>query len=836
MRVEYLFLLLGLAIVLFAVAGRRAKPPSQPKRDQVVLRMTWLWGGNVLVGKESRSAAERAERLALEYFLKSHPGITFAPYSGLKLQGSATEAGLLMAMAGGAAGELLYTNFRTLQQFIDQGFLYPLDDYVLAWARELEGLAPDAPLTLDEIDPAIFRIEPQVWEVIVRPGPDGAKHVYSMPYQQAVMALLYRRDIFRKAGLDPNRGPRDWAELKSFAYRVTDPEQGVYGFGLPAGAIAGWHFNNFLWQAGGEVVKQLPDGSWKCVMDDDAAVTALQYYRDLLTTTKREGGKTMPIAMRHDFRLDFNEGRCAMYMDYTHDFLTAALGIEPNLVGIAPLPAGPAGHANEINARMWGINATIKDKRVRDAAWEFIKFTCSDDYHRIRTRVLVEAGYAQLVSVGNLERFGYKDYLRQVPADWAEANELAFKWGHPDPNGRNCQNIYTEETVPLDVVMLDPEAAQKAAYRPGSPEAERDRADLRALLQKTAAKIDAKLLGKIDERKLASQRRIAFAVVAAIAAAMAFLIYRVVRGFGRGAAESLPGRHVRRVEHVAAWAFMFVALASIFVWAYLPLARGSVMAFQDYKILGGGKFVGLDNFISAFNQDTFWFAVRNTFLYVALTLGLGFFAPLILALLLNEVPRGKYLLRTIYYLPAAISGLVILYLWKWFYDPSPNGLLNTILDVFHIPPQTWLNDPKLAMLCIIVPGIWAAAGPGSIIYLAALKSIPEELYEAADLDGATPWRKIWAITLPYLKPLIIINLVGAFVGAFRAAENVFVMTGGGPLYATHVLGLEVWMQAFMYLNFGYATAVAWMLGAMLIGFTVYQLRILRRVRFTTAGA
>jgi multiple sugar transport system permease protein len=153
-----------------------------------------------------------------------------------------------------------------------------------------------------------------------------------------------------------------------------------------------------------------------------------------------------------------------------------------------------------------------------------------------------------------------------------------------------------------------------------------------------------------------------------------------------------------------------------------------------------------------------------------------------------------------------------------------------------LDPRNWLADEYhfINMMVVILPAVWAGAGPGSIIYIAALKTVPEEYYESADLDGAGVWRKIWAITLPTLKPLIIINFVGAFIGSFHAAQNVFVMTGGGPQNRTLLIGLEIWYNAFLYLKFGYATALAWILGATLIGFTMYQLRILKKVEFTTA--
>lgn len=201
------------------------------------------------------------------------------------------------------------------------------------------------------------------------------------------------------------------------------------------------------------------------------------------------------------------------------------------------------------------------------------------------------------------------------------------------------------------------------------------------------------------------------------------------------------------------------------------------------------------------------------------------------------------------------SGVVIAFLWKQFYDKTEFGLLNQLMSpVFgalnwaidginnlfgaqighFLPVHDWLGDPSLAMLAVVLPGIWAGAGPGSILYLAALKNVPDDRYEAADLDGATWIQKIRAITYPALKPLILINLLGAFVGGFKAMENIFVLTAGGPAYGTHTLALEVWQNAFMFLRFGYATAAAWVMGSILIGFTALQIRKLLEYRFTVA--
>jgi multiple sugar transport system permease protein len=306
--------------------------------------------------------------------------------------------------------------------------------------------------------------------------------------------------------------------------------------------------------------------------------------------------------------------------------------------------------------------------------------------------------------------------------------------------------------------------------------------------------------------------------------------------------------------------------------------------------------------------------------------------PIILALLLQEVPKGKILFRTLFYLPAVTSGLIILFMWKQFYKPDEDGMLNQVamniqrgynglydlvnsvkihlpwanvsvvwipllgliawgfVEVFSVRRQNvevdvlrrdtwgvrpaeaitkrtfwlptlllflggvgllilvpttfggptkveqlkWLKDPSYAMLCIILPGIWGRSGPACLIYLAGLKSIPEEEYEAADLDGAGPARKAWNITFPRLSALILINFVGAFIGAFQASQNVLVMTAGGPDNATMIIGLEIWMKAFIAIRFGYATALAWIMGLMLLSFTMYQISVLKKVKFSTA--
>lgn len=166
------------------------------------------------------------------------------------------------------------------------------------------------------------------------------------------------------------------------------------------------------------------------------------------------------------------------------------------------------------------------------------------------------------------------------------------------------------------------------------------------------------------------------------------------------------------------------------------------------------------------------------------TLTLGFLAPIVLAILLQEVSHGKIVYRTLYYLPAVMSGLVVIFMWKLFYQAGSSGILNQTLNSLaslcglEFTPQDWLNDAKWAMLACVIPTIWAGAGPGCLIYLAALKGVPEETYEAAEIDGANFFQKIWHVTFPTLKALIIINFVGAFIASAQSGGMILIMTFG----------------------------------------------------------
>jgi ABC-type sugar transport system permease subunit/ABC-type glycerol-3-phosphate transport system substrate-binding protein len=814
--------LLLLLLALFVCASAFAEEP-------VLIRM--MGGPSYgMPPKEDTNPRSQARRAVFEEFHRKNPDIRVVNAGGLELSGERAESMFLMGMAGDTAPDIFYVNFRQYYSYIDQGFCRPLNDLIDADPGSTE------------------RILPPILKVIRQK--DGK--IYAMPFFQVAQGLYYRKDYFRMAGLDPSKPPRTWDEFYEYAQKLSEIKAGVTGFAFSRGP--GYHWTNFVWQAGGEIIGEAERGFSKSLLATPQTAKALDFYRKLAGKTwKGKDGKTYGPAAYTAAALstDVNEGKCAMWFSYTNDVVVNMSDLNPALVGIAAMPAGPAGSVNEINAGMWAINSTVTDPKKLAACWKFIRYFGSDEAARINTERFMELGLGNLVAPQWLKKFGYTEALANLDPAYVKANESLFENGHPEPYGRNTQQVYLIIDDALEAARLDDQESGRYA----DPAKEGPvRASSLSILQNTAKEMDRKLLGYTPLEILQKQRTWAVGILTAFLAfvtALAVYFYRKATSRPDTFVERLPAG----IDRKKIYSFMFWCLLpaglSILVWSYYPLMRGLTMAFQDYRIREPAKWVGLDNFVEVFTQPIFYKSIWNSFVFVGLSILIGFVLPILLALALNEIPKAKLFFRTVFYLPAMTSPIVIAFLWRQFYDKTETGLLNSLLtligpslnwirDVLHLAPyelpfkNDWLGDPTFAMFAVVLPGIWAGAGPGSILYLAALKNIPDERYEAADLDGASWIHKIRFITLPGLKPLILINLLGVFIAGFKAMENIFVLTGGGPLKATHTIGLEVWTNAFMFLKFGYATAAAWVMGAILIGFTVIQIQNLMKMRFGTA--
>jgi multiple sugar transport system permease protein len=277
-------------------------------------------------------------------------------------------------------------------------------------------------------------------------------------------------------------------------------------------------------------------------------------------------------------------------------------------------------------------------------------------------------------------------------------------------------------------------------------------------------------------------------------------------------------------------AFVAPNLAAVAVFMVFPLGFSLYMSFQNWDLFRPAKFVGLANYRSLFTGDPlFSIALRNSVVYTVGTVVPTVLISLAVAGVLNRKIKGINFFRTIVFLPLAVSSVVMAVVWQFVFNTN-NGLLNIMLGWIGIGPIPWLVDPKWAMASLCMVSIWRSVPFATVILLAAMQGVPDTLYEAARLDGAGELRQFVSITVPLIRAAVSFVVVISIIHAFQAFDLVYVLTGrnGGPETATYVLGIMLFQHAFAFLEFGYASALAWVMFAILLVLTVVQLRLARR--------
>ncbi|KQY24555.1 ABC transporter permease [Cellulomonas sp. Root485] len=275
------------------------------------------------------------------------------------------------------------------------------------------------------------------------------------------------------------------------------------------------------------------------------------------------------------------------------------------------------------------------------------------------------------------------------------------------------------------------------------------------------------------------------------------------------------------------FALPMLVIFGVFSWA--PIVKAVVMSFQKTNLIVT-EWVGLENFQRVFADPVLPMAVRNTAYFALLALIFGYPVPLIAAVLMSEVRRAKGLYSALAYLPVVVPPVVAVLLWKFFYDPRPEGVFNTIIGYVGIPPQPWLQSATSAMPSLVLEATWAAAGGTVIIYLAALTAVPTELYDAAEVDGASVWGKVWHVTMPQLRGVLLITFILQIIGTAQVFLEPYLFTGGGPANATVSVLLLVYRYAFQNSlggNYGMATALSLMLAAFLAVMSLVYFRLTR---------
>lgn len=283
---------------------------------------------------------------------------------------------------------------------------------------------------------------------------------------------------------------------------------------------------------------------------------------------------------------------------------------------------------------------------------------------------------------------------------------------------------------------------------------------------------------------------------------------------------------LRRQETLTGIAFASPWIIGFFLFTAYPIVAAIVYSFMDYSILEPPYWIGVLNYSDMFTMDpAFWKSLGNTFYYVVFSVPLGIIVGLSIALLLNADVKGIAVYRTMFYMPSIVPIVAGSILWSWIFNPN-FGILTSVVEAFGIKAPAWLGDPQWAKPSLILMSLWGAGG-GMIIYLAGLKNIPNVYYEAAMLDGAGVWKRFVHITLPLLTPTLFFQLIMGIIGSFQVFTQAFIMTGGGPNDATLFYVLHLYRNAFQFWKMGYACAMAWVLFAIIMVFTLINFMVSR---------
>ncbi len=778
-------------------------------------------------------------------FTAVRPEIRPFQWGGLTLPGGGGRAAFMLALAGGTAPDVYKAWFHILRHDIDEGFCYPLNEWL---GEDTDG---DGKLSDAEAKWPGWKDVPQLWRDVATK--DGK--VYAVPTPGfAYYGIVYRKDLVKAAGLDPEKPPHTWNAFADWCRKLTFADKNIPGATVQRGQRAfaienrPWGFLPWVGAAGGDVIRmskvesrmsdaesRMSNGNqkWEACFDSPECLRAAKFLQSLIADGVV---RALPqLSMSNEVADMFVNGEIVSVFggEDLVVYLTERLNFPSDQIGLMPFPAADENCRPVLQAHkhFYAMTEGVgrRPKEERDAVWACVEQLASGEVYDETVRKNVAEGRARWCLPADLKRLGFDEHLAEVPP--------------------GIRQMYDDLAAGKIRAVTEPymgfwQAASDLVSRRFLgillSDAGKD-LDCAAALKSISDDANRGLMFDADKERIEKARPVARVVLGVLVICVLVCVWLVMRAKGqrtedKGQRVEDGGRKTKGGRRWLPWFFLLPAIVSIALWSYWPLIRGALMAFQDYRIVGTGTWEGLDNFIRVASDPGFWKAWGRTLQYVAITLALGFVSPVVLALLLSEIPRGKVFFRTVYFLPHLTSALVVTLMWKMMFDPTENGMLNQMLAWFGVGRHAWLQDPAWAMTCCILPGVWAGMGTASLIYIAALGALPPDYYEAAAIDGAGIFARFRHVTLPQLLPLMVINFVGAFIAAFQGMGSIFLLTFGGPGDATNVLSLVIWKEAYNNLRFSTATTMAWFLGTALIAFTYLQIRFLRRVEFRQAAA
>ncbi len=724
---------------------------------------------------------------------------------------------LLCSVMGGDPPDVVWLGRNIVAAWASKGAFTCMDPFMERDLRE----RPDDPFTLRS-----EQFWAHCWDEAHYEG-----KLYAMPTDTDVRILFYNLDIFEKHAdalvalgcTDPNDPtkpgpPRTWPQLKECVRLLTEFDEN--GRLSQVGFIP--NYGNawlclYAWLNGGEFMS--PDGR-RCTMDEPRIVEALAFMTELYDLMGGvEAVRAFETSLPQGDMDPFITGRVAMKID-CDQWIAAIARIRPDMRFGAALPPAPEGRPSTSWAGGWCWVIPSQTKHP-DEAWEFVRFLASKRAYQMRMDAV-----RQSVRAGG--------YLFIPPLS---ARRDVAEWGME-------HYVYSDPGIApryKDAMRMVLEALPRARYRPVTPIGQQwwnehvramdagvyrryDAIDVRRNAQIALEVSTRELQGALDRiferdqfRELKWESILAAYLAMLAATVVGLYVYFNHRMRARG--------YFRR-EFRAGYLFAAPWLAGFIIFGGGPIVFSLVMSFCRYDVFSPPRFVGLRNYIDLLTNDPLFYKALGNTVFMALGIPLGMALGLAIAMLLNHEIKGMAVYRTFFYLPAIMPAVAASILWIWIFNPQ-QGILNALLGRVGLEGPAWLQNEHWSKPALIIMGLWGAGG-GMIVWLAGLKAIPAHLYEAARLDGAGRLRCLWHVTLPMLSPYILFNLIMGLIGTFQIFTQAYIMTQGGPVDSTLFYAYSLFNNAFRYLRMGYASAMAWILFAIVLVLTAIQLRLSKR--------
>ena len=289
-------------------------------------------------------------------------------------------------------------------------------------------------------------------------------------------------------------------------------------------------------------------------------------------------------------------------------------------------------------------------------------------------------------------------------------------------------------------------------------------------------------------------------------------------------------RRARKLrETIGVWLLLLPAVIVLYIMIWRPSVMGIVWSFFKMKGYTPTKFVGFQNYVRVVTNTEFWPVLFNTVKYVFWSFVIGFIPPIIVAFMLNEMLHARTVMRVIIYLPAILPGITILLLWYFIYYPNETGMLNILLAKLGMDPYIWLNDARFTIVFIVIQMTWAGFPGTMFLYYTTIQGISTDLYEAATIDGAGPFRRFWNVSVPQISGLLLLNVVRQMIGVFQVMQEPMVLTGGGPHGASNSVGYQLYQYGFVQGRVVQALALGTIVFFILIIATLFYFRLNKKV-------